>query len=300
MNAFLFETIQVSQIWNVHKSILQEYYKLFGQYQFRLASSLAEHLTTLIDGFVHESKDAFEDDFYNDCFRFYRFSDMLRLYATYWYEVSYGNYRQSWDTLQDTINCLKALKKFSSFNKTVIFSFLEIQLQGLERLYPYRIFASAEWLIEEAVCSICGKSINSFDCPHIVGELYRGKMACAIMTKCQALGIALTEHPADKKCVTESVDGEKLSFTGVEYLQKQLASVHPFRISHVIEMTQDTFNKSNGIEEFSMCPCGSRKNYKNCCLGKDRKIKHARIVLHHTSGLIVDDLVRLRQDNNKN
>lgn len=51
--------------------------------------------------------------------------------------------------------------------------FVDILFQ-YEKLYPYKVFASSEYVISKLHCSICGKLIQSFACPYRKGKLYWG------------------------------------------------------------------------------------------------------------------------------
>ena len=68
-------------------------------------------------------------------------------------------YTQSWELLQDCIDDVRHIGRFAKerFDLTDI---LELLL-AYESLYPYRLFASPEIVIEKSHCSICGKSMSA-------------------------------------------------------------------------------------------------------------------------------------------
>ena len=236
-----------------------------------------------------------DDNFYNDCFRYRMFCKMLASYSEYWRNVLCSDFSGSWNTLQDTLDCLRTLNKFSSINKTIAFAFLENQLLGLEKIYPYNLFASTE-MITESVCSICGENIDSFVCPHIQGELYRGKVAYSRGKIKALLSVSIVEHPVDKRCVMKNVDGNEVQFPVVNYLRDALTinKISPLRISHFVETNQAAFHLADNLERKSPCHCGSMKKYKDCCESNDLKIKHIRMIrTHGANGLSVDNLVKL-------
>ena len=58
-----------------------------------------------------------------------------------------------------------------------------------------------EVIIKNPECSICSKNI--FDCEHITGEVYNGKLAFVIARDIEPLGSSLVDKPEDPKCFVE-------------------------------------------------------------------------------------------------
>ena len=90
----------------------------------------------------------------------------------YWERLKSKDYQSSWNKLQDCFDIIKYVGKFTDEDNRYELAKLYDLLLEYEALYPYKVFCSSEYIIEEANCSICGKSVLGLDCPHIKGELY--------------------------------------------------------------------------------------------------------------------------------
>lgn len=203
----------------------------------------------------------------------------LSEYATFWERVTKRDYEPSWMALQDCLDSIRLMKRVSQVN----LARFETQLEGLESVYPYKIFASIGCIAGRVECSICGHDIDSFECVHRRGELYRGKMACGIVREIKQMDhVALTENPEDKRCVMK-VEGTAYQFSAIDWLADHLTA-GKFKVSdfHHVEMT--TRRKRNdkvvGQERNDLCQCGSGKKFKRCCSAKEFiAYPHAEFIL---------------------
>lgn len=190
-----------------------------------------------------------------------RYSDMLKN----------KEYKASWDKLQDCFDIIKCVGKFTAEGNRYELTTLYDLLLEYEALYPYRFFCSSEFIIEEATCSICGKSVLGLECPHIKDELYWGEPAVHEIKKIKEVrGVALVSHPEDKRCIIQAAD-ENISdeerfrkldnFVGLNFPFLQMFSID-------CKIEKRTNDEYKGIERNAPCPCGSGKKFKKCCYSK--------------------------------
>lgn len=189
-----------------------------------------------------------------------------------YFELLYSReYKLSWNKLQDCFDIIKYIGRFTDPDSRFELPELYDLLIEYERLYPYKLFCSSEYIIEEATCSICGKSVLGLDCPHIKGNLYWGEPAIHNILKIKEFqAVAIVEHPADKRCIIEVSDEtineiekyQKLS----SFVDLNLPPLQMFSIDCKIETRMD--NNYRGIPRNELCPCGSRKKFKKCCYSK--------------------------------
>lgn len=213
-------------------------------------------------------------------------ADLLLEYATFWERVSKKEYEQSWMALQDALDSIRVLKRLSSIDV----SRFENQLAGLEKTYPYKVFASMGCIAGRIECSICGNDIDSLECPHRRGYLYAGKMAYGIVKEIKTIDhVALTEHPEDKRCIMK-VEGRNYSFPAVDWLAQNLSRrncvVSDF--SHV-EMSERRKRNPEVIHQKrnEKCRCNSGKKFKDCCAEKEYiTYPHAHFVFRGNPKLI--------------
>ena len=102
------------------------------------------------------------------------FKDYFKLFCNllrYFKMLETGQYKESWNKLQDCLDAIKYIGRFTEIDNRLELNELYDLLVQYEELYPYTIFASSEYVISKSHCSICGKSMQSLDCHHIKGEL---------------------------------------------------------------------------------------------------------------------------------
>lgn len=212
------------------------------------------------------------DEVLNELYILKRLVDIFTNYTEYWRCIVYGEFSESWVKLQNCIDYLKTVNKFVSRPDSIAVAFFENQLLELEKLYPYNVFFSIGVTVEMIECSICGKDIDSLDCQHYRGELYRGKMALGIVRNTvQCDHIAMVKHPADKRCVVTYENGGS-QFNAVRYLsnlvnQKALSplSFHHLDFKKIKIMNPDAISQGRN----DLCACSSEKKFKKCCSDKE-------------------------------
>lgn len=137
---------------------------------------------------------------------FLLFCDLIQYFGM----LESNQYKESWNKLQDCLELIKDIGRFTEIENRLDLGKLYDLLVGYERLYPYRIFSSSEYVISKAHCSICGKSMQSLECSHIKGNLYWGEPAIEIIDKIDVIqAICIVSHPEDKRCILELSDDKR-------------------------------------------------------------------------------------------
>lgn len=219
-----------------------------------------------------------DEDYLNDMYVLDRYVDFLSTYGVLWEKVIDRHFSASWSSLQDALDLLRLIKRFSQIDV----DFFENQLIELERTYPYNVFFSIGATVERFECSLCGLDIDAHECPHRRGHLYGGMMVHAIARNIvQFDHVAMVANPQDKRCVVKyEDDGEQ--FKLVCYLSNQIAS-NKFRISDFGHIQFSKRNHPNPdylkLGRNDPCFCGSGKKFKKCCMSKEHiEGDHADII----------------------
>lgn len=201
------------------------------------------------------------------------YADFLSSYCQLWSDITAGSFERSWSSLQDALDALRVVKRFSNINV----NFFELQLVQLETAYPYKVFASVGMFVEGFDCSICGADIDSMECPHRRGELYHGVMACGIVRGISRVDhVALTELPADKRCIIKYEDDSE-HFKLVRYLS-QLLTTCQCRVSDFSHL-EHSYRPVRTGRRNAPCSCGSGRKFKKCCLSsRSGRPNHVDIV----------------------
>jgi len=232
----------------------------------RELESIVQNVTNRIETF----SDELPDEVFNEGYILKQFIKCLEGYVSYWKLLVSDKYSDSWSTLQDIQDHLRTVYRFTSEPRPMILSHIEKQCGELEKLYPYNVFMSTGFIKEEAICSLCGKPVDSFECAHIAGELYRGRPAYGIVKKADLQEVSFVLNPADKRCVVQYPDTAE-QFKLVAYFAAGLRDkvIAPLDFHHLdsqkIRKTNEELRK---VSRNSFCPCGSGKKFKKCCIEK--------------------------------
>lgn len=216
---------------------------------------------------TREETNCSEEKYLNDMFVFARYLDFFLEYGRLWEKIACQNFSDSWNSLQNALDFLRIIKKFSKIN----IQFFERQLTELEKTYPYKVFASIGMSVEFFECSICGKNIDSMECVHLRGELYSGEMASAIARNYVQLDhVALVKNPKDKRCVIRYDDaGEQ--FKLLRFVSSLINS-QKLRVSNFghLEFSKRDILNPDYVKQGrnDLCSCGSNLKFKKCCINK--------------------------------
>lgn len=215
---------------------------------------------------------ATENDVKNAGFVYAVFFTLLNSLASYWKYIELEKYYDSWCSLQDSLDCLRQLKRFYK-GQSLTISFLTKQLLSLEKVYPYKYFSSCGFVVEKFECSICSHNIDSDDCIHMKGQLYAGEMAVAIARNIKNLDhVAIVTNPKNKRLVVAPDDSRQQ----LNLFRLLVTDFHANKLSP-LGFSQVKITESTRIDEHhvraprnSTCYCGSGKKYKHCCIESER------------------------------
>ncbi|WP_324682358.1 hypothetical protein [Bibersteinia trehalosi] len=183
--------------------------------------------------------------------------------------ISMKKYYDSWLVLEKCENSINILNRHidKELAKKYYFKFLRFQVSKWQKLYPYNLFASPEFIHKKVKCSICNKYLTPRNnCQHLVGNLYSGEICYHIIEDIELIGVAMVKNPVMKSNVIDP-HGENKNFTGIDMILSILPT--PFQYwdinytktfipnAHIIHKTPNMF-----------CPCQSGLSYLLCCKGK--------------------------------
>ena len=264
----MFETFEVKTIHGQFKPFIRKILDCVNTLYFQGGKKEIQHLQAELMATKDNSRWN-QDDVLNEFYVLNTYVAMLSSYSDLWEKIVKTEFTSSWNSLQDALDQLRTVKKFSGHDANQGIDFFEYQLTELEKLYPYNVFFSIGAIVECCECSICGKDIDSFDCPHRRGELYRGEMAYGTFRNIISLDhVSMVKHPADKRCVVQYDDNEE-QFKLIRFLSELIS----FRKLKPLEFGDLRFSKRKiknpdyrEIGRNKPCYCGSGKKFKRCCI----------------------------------
>lgn len=148
------------------------------------------------------------------------------------------------------------------------------QVPRFQDLFPYEVFFSPAYVIRGSKCSICGQPIRlRSDCGHRRGEIYNGEMCSRIITATEVLELSIVRNPVQKYSVALGV---RYNYGPIHYVIQCLESPwHSWSCEkQEIETSEPRFA---GVGRNERCPCGSKRKFKRCCLGKTRRREHFQV-----------------------
>ena len=206
------------------------------------------------------------DEVHDDLFVLDRYVAFFERYGELWRLIAEEKFSRSWVKLQDTLDTLRGVRRFSEIETAA----LEEQLLELEQMYPYNVFFSIGAVVECFECSICGQDIDGDLCNHRRGHLYRGSVAVGIMKSAVADHIAIVDEPRDRRCVVQYEDSSD-HFKLLRLLARLLQTGR-YKVSHFgllryskREVPNPDYRKLGRNEP---CFCSSSKKFKHCCIDK--------------------------------
>lgn len=261
------------EIDSLHRQLLPEIKNLFqslNDLDFNSSDEIIKKLTGRLDSYQETSNND-NESVLNEFFVLGCYVSLFNSYGSLWLKIVNGQFSESWNFLQDSLDHLRTVKRFvpTENNKTI--DFFEFQLTQLERLYPYSIFASIGAFFERIECSICGKDMDTPECIHLQGELYHGEIAYGIIRELSSDHVSLVKNPADKRCVV-SYDNASEQFKLVRFLselicEKNLVITQFGELKYSKRRVKNKEFRKIGRNE--PCFCGSGKKFKHCCISKE-------------------------------
>lgn len=276
---------------SIYQELKPEFLKVLGSLNKKNFESTIKYIDDLKESF----KDlklvikCQEESYLNDLYILNSQINFIEAYCSTWRLVLMGSFTESWSRLQDSIDHLRTIKKFSK----IPLNFFENQLIELEKAYPYDIFFSVGMVVEKYECSICGEDIDSFECPHTLGELYSGEMAIGKACNVKKLDhIAIVTSPMDKRCTIQH-ENQSDVFNIIRHLANDINN-NKFKISWFKGIELLSWEEENpdflSLGRNEPCFCGSGIKFKKCCINKKMIEKaHAEILLEQAdfSGVIL-------------
>lgn len=191
-----------------------------------------------------------------------------------------GKFEEAWYSLDRCDIELHFLKPHFDFNDNRYdLLFIENEIIKYQELFPYELFASRESIESDFTCSICGAKMGIRNkCGHKVGGIYNGEMCCRIPNKLEFLAIAIVRKPFDKYTILH-VEGKEYNYFILQNLIQCLDSPYE-KWGYEIEMREWNYKKDEKYKSAgrnNLCPCGSGKKFKKCCLNNKEKTKHYKI-----------------------
>ena len=209
------------------------------------------------------------------------------------YETSFASLKQKrfHDAWLELVSCetriLLVKRHIAEKNREEYYiDFIERIIQQYQSIYPYKLFLSPEIVKKEKRCNICGNIVSiRKSCGHMSGEIYNGELCHRIVEKMEPIGVALVENPVQKYSVPFMKDPEtnetidQYNYKAIAYLMDRLQKPYDNWYPQWSKR-QASHQQFSNLSKNATCPCGSSKNYKECCLKKDSvEIKHVKFLL---------------------
>ena len=272
----MFNTKEINELYSSLDFNL--YYKYLNNCSFKNTKYELEKIETIINSYNTKN-----EIILNDLYVLKRVINFYNSLSIYWENIYNALYSNSWSNLQDCLDLLRIIKKFSVNNKLWKLEFYESQLLGIEKMYPYKIFFSTGIEIGFYECTICNQDIDSFDCPHEIGKLYMGKMAVAVAKGDTTINhVSVVENPQNKRCVPIYEDASN-AFYGLQYIHNLLINKHIFPTKFFIEISKRKIDNPEyrKIGKNEKCYCGSNKKFKKCCINKNYIMQDHFEIVHN-------------------
>ena len=279
MLSYFFNSILILEVFEVKQLINQKKEKILAS-DFTDAYEELEQSKELFDKILIDAKDADDELLANSSYVTRQYLTLFCELSQYFYLLNIGNYKKSWDVLQNCFDSIIDIGRFVDVDGRYDIPDIVKLLMNYEKLYPYNVFASSEMLINKSHCSICNKPMFDSKCPHIKGNLYWGEVACEVVDDMKFQAVAMVKHPLDKRCVLELSDDKRTE-------EERFAILHDFirKVSNRLSLFEIEEQKSIRrrydivVGRNAPCPCGSGKKFKNCCLN-ERYYEHTHLVIH--------------------
>jgi len=283
-----------SSFLSSHAVLIGSYLSSIDCSKFSSGLSCTEKLSSLVFSFKNSLTIKDSDDLFNDAFLMARFSDFMKEYVLLWEKIFEQDYENSWMHLQKCLGCLRVISKFANRPLYAFLAIFSKQLLSIEKLYPYKLFASEEIVYDGGECSICSKSITEDSCPHAPGQLYRGEFCRIVNQKIVSVeGFAFVENPVNKMNIASDLF-KPAQFILLDNLNRDMSRFKksPLCLKEVKYTLQKIDPSREKIPRNSTCPCGSGKKFKKCCWLKKEAVRDSfELLLTATKIAKIDDFL---------
>lgn len=149
----------------------------------------------------------------------------------------------------------------------------------MQKLFPYRHFASPGYTVGKRECGICGERITPRKrCEHRHGEIYHGEICVHVLSEIEVQEVSIVSNPAQKYSVL-FLDGKDYDYSVCKFAIARLDSpFNGFTVEQSVRLHPHEHFESVLVDR--PCPCGRKEqSYKECCLLKDGvEMPHVLIV----------------------
>lgn len=190
-------------------------------------------------------------------------------------ELQAQRFYEAWCEIEQLESALAGLSRHyrSPVDDPHRIDFVSRMVGSWQRLFPYKLFLSPEYLKKRTECSVCGAIVTPrSDCGHRVGEIYRGEACYRIVKEVEVLGISLVDEPEQKYSVVFPTDEhgnqQDYNYDVLKFVIERVTS--PFHVWSA-ELTTRTIPRSalSDVLPTQQCPCGSRQVFGACCSQKE-------------------------------
>lgn len=210
----------------------------------------------------------------NECWFLEEFCNANIYYLNFFKKCQNGKFYEGWCDLEQAEIAISNLIaneffEFSMFNIKKIAN----QIQSWQKLFPYKLFFSPEFLERKKECSICKTLITPWSkCLHKIKKVYHGEQCVHVVTDMEILGISIVREPVQKYSVL-MLSGEsdaledKHNYSAIIKMVGILDSPYEWWEANLTKKLI-SHNHFENISPLDECPCGSELKYRNCCLIK--------------------------------
>jgi hypothetical protein len=161
--------------------------------------------------------------------------------------------------------------------------YIQRMVERWQSLYPYKLFASPEFLKKKIACSVCRRRIKPrASCGHKKGNLYNGEMCHHIVEEVDLLSISLVEQPVQRYSVLflgdeDGAQRDHYDYGNVKFIADRVAS--PFHEwAHERTTRLVTAAEVAHLLADQRCPCLSGKRFGECCINKQEfEVPHLQV-----------------------
>jgi len=151
--------------------------------------------------------------------------------------------------------------------------FLYHQVPLWQKVFPYRIFNSTEFLEKKILCSTCKSPITPRKfCGHEKGEIYDGEICYRIIEDYEIVGFAMVKNPVNKYSVPFKTDenGKTVDHYDYKCIKMIIRELPTLFYWWEINKTFDWHRRTDFTETLpdDICPCGADRLFKDCCSSK--------------------------------
>lgn len=210
------------------------------------------------------------------CWQAETVADIQSIFVQTFQLLKEGRYYDAWCQLEQCEIAIKSLCRHytASGGDLHRIRYVETMVERWQGLYPYRVFASPEFVNKKVTCSICGATVTPrSNCGHRKHGVYNGQLCLHRVEEMDFLSISIVQNPVQKYSVlfSQGEDGsekDQYDYSLVKFAAERLLSPWtPWRG----EATTRSLPRHEvaHISSHANCPCGSGDTFGSCCADKE-------------------------------